>query len=225
MTALRVPVLVFLLSALFLAGSGDARAQEFDLFEDVACREDPGGEDCICAKVRQLGYYPVQYRWDVAAGQVVALNSDSDPDDVPSFDPETGIWSGTPATPGSVVEDPATGDISADGDLLFSGNDFYLQQCSLSYFREDLRRLWLFGAALGAVLAAASIAWAGVVWMQESASGNDIARSRGMIVRVLIGVVILSCSYVLWEGLAGMLAGHLETWTGERGAFYRPWGS
>ena len=75
--------------------------------------------------------------------------------------------------------------------------------------------------ALGAVLAAASVAWAGVVWMQESASGNDIARSRGMIIRVVIGVIVLSCSFLVWEGLADLLAGHLETWTGERDTFYR----
>jgi hypothetical protein len=41
----------------------------------------------------------------------------------------------------------------------------------------------------------------------------------------VIGVVVLSCSYLVWEGASSMLAGHLETWTGERGTFYRPWGS
>ncbi len=217
-TAWKVPFLVFALSALFLASSGDARAQEFDLFEDVACREDPSGEDCICAKVRQLGLYPIKHEWNVDAGHVVALDSDG-VDGVPTFDPERGFWSGTQATPASV-------DAGApDGDLLFAGNDFYHQQCSLSYFREDLRRMWRFGVALGAALAAASVAWAGVVWMQESASGNDIARSRGMIIRVIIGVVIVSCSYLVWEGISSMLAGHLETWSGERSTFYRPWGS
>ena len=216
--AWKVPFLVFALSALFLASSGDARAQEFDLFEDEACREDPSGEDCICAKVRQLGHYPINSEWDVDVGYVVGLDSDGD-GVVPEFDPERGIWSGNPATPASVDAD------APDGDLIFSRNDFYHQQCALSYFREDLRRMWRFGVALGAALAAASVAWAGVVWMQESASGNDIARSRGMIIRVVIGVIILSCSYLVWEGVSSMLSGHLETWSGERGSFYRPWGS
>ena len=156
-------------------------------------------------------------------GEVHGLDVDGD-GDAPVFDRDTGVWSGEEVTnPESIEIDPDTGAVtSADGDLILVSNDHYNQQCSLSYFRENLRRLWRFGVALGAVLAAASVAWAGMVWMQESASGNDIARSRGMIIRVVIGVIVLSCSFLVWEGLADLLAGHLATWTGERATFYRP---
>ena len=177
--ALKVPLLVFALSALLLASSGDARAQEVDLFGEAACRENPNSEDCICALVRHYGYYPVEYTRNPGGGGTYTgalLAVDVTPGDShppPTFNFETGAWDGNRATPASVEAG------TPDGDLVFSKNDHYNQQCALSYFREDLRRLWRFAVALGAALAAASVAWAGVVWMQESASGNDIARSRG----------------------------------------------
>ena len=227
MTPVRFLLLSAVLFSLFLLSPGSAGAQEFDLFEDEACKEDPNSEDCICAKVWQLQLQPLRYTRapgaSVYTGEVRALDVDGD-GDAPVFDLDTGAWSGKEVTnPDSIDIDPDTGAVtSADGDLILVSNDHYNQQCTLSYFRENLRRLWRFGVALGAVLAAASVAWAGMVWMQESASGNDIARSRGMIIRVVIGVIVLSCSFLVWEGLADLLAGHLVTWTGERTAFYRP---
>ena len=214
------------LFSFFLLSPGSAGAQEFDLFEDKACKEDPNGEECICAKVVQLRLQPLKYTRaagpDGYTGEVRGLSVDDDSADVPVLDPDTGLWSGKQVeNMASIVRDDQGVVTSADGDLILVSNDHYNQQCALSYFRENLRRLWRFAVALGAVLAAASVAWAGVVWMQESASGNDIARSRGMIIRVVIGVIVLSCSFLVWEGLADLLAGHLETWTGERDTFYR----
>ena len=177
----------------------------------------PNGEDCICAKVVQLRLQPLKYTragssgvapghddYFEYTGGIRALDVDGD-GVVPKFDPETGLWEGKMVNNSSIVVDPVTGEVtSADGDLILVSNDHYNQQCALSYFRENLRRLWRFAVALGAVLAAASVAWAGVVWMQESASGNDIARSRGMIIRVVIGVIVLSCSF--------LVLGRLQSW-------------
>ena len=235
MTPVRFLLLSSVLFSLFLLSPGSAGAQEFDLFEDEACKEDPNSEDCICAKVWQLQLQPLSYTRDYTGDHpfgVLARSVDGVAG-APKFNTEKGVWEGGgPADdPDSIVTDldsivrdpPGVGVVtSADGDLILVSNDHYNQQCSLSYFRENLRRLWRFGVALGAVLAAASVAWAGMVWMQESASGNDIARSRGMIIRVVIGVIVLSCSFLVWEGLADLLAGHLATWTGERTTFYRP---
>ena len=225
---MRIFFLAFVTAFLLMLPPSGAGAQEFDLFEDEACKEDPNSEECICAKVRAVAYYPLKYTRDPGvdgeySGEIFAESVGGDPDDKPVFNEDTGAWEGEIADPSTLRYNDDGNVVSADGDLILTPNDNYNQQCSLSYVRENLRRLWRFGVALGAALAAASIAWAGVVWMQETSSGNDIARSRGMIVRVLIGVIILSCSYLVWEGLSGLLVGHIESWTGERGTFYRPW--
>ena len=99
-------------------------------------------------------------------------------------------------------------------------NPLYKQHCTLSYFREDLRRLWYFAAALGGGFAALSLAWAGVMYMQHSASGVDLTRSRMMIMRVLLGVLILAFAFVVWEGLGDMLLDTLDPWSQDRSVFY-----
>ena len=70
------------LFSLFLLSPGSAGAQEFDLFEDKACKEDPNGEECICAKVVQLRLQPLKYTRaagpDGYTGEVRGLDVDDD---------------------------------------------------------------------------------------------------------------------------------------------------
>ena len=116
----------FFLSAVlfsfFLLSPGSAGAQEFDLFEDKACKEDPNGEECICAKVVQLRLQPLRYTragrdhnpghpgFVSYTGEIRALDVDGstvDVDGVPGVpvrDPDTGLWSGKQVTdPLSIV--------------------------------------------------------------------------------------------------------------------------
>ena len=111
----------------------------------------------------------------------------------PTFNPANGKWEG--------------------GNLERALTDRYGQHCTLSYVREDLRRLWYFLAAVAGLLAAMSFAWAGVMYMQDSASGNDISRSRAVMVRVVLGMVIIGSSFLVWESVSGLLVSHLDTWT------------
>ena len=107
--------------------------------------------------------------------------------------------------------------------LVFIYNDQYGQQCSLSYVRENLRRLYFFVAAVGAGFAAISMTWAGVVYMQESSSGMDLTRARGMMIRVLIGLVVLASALMGWEGVNDLLLLHVESWDPRTGVRTTGW--
>ena len=74
--------------------------------------------------------------------------------------------------------------------------------------------------ALGGAFTLVSLIWAGMAHMQSAASGMDIARTRGMLVHVLVGIVILASALLLWEGLNEFLFSGVDFWTLERGAFY-----
>ena len=99
-------------------------------------------------------------------------------------------------------------------------SDRYGQHCALSYVRENQRRLWYFAVALGSMFTVISMIWVGVTYMQNSASGVDLSRSRAMLMRVVIGIVILASAFLIWEGLNEVLFSRLDSWTLERGVFY-----
>ena len=172
-------------------------AQSTDLLLVEACRENPHAEECVCASVPHFGSYPKQYGLNG-----VALDTDFD-GEVPVYNPQTGFWEGDHA------------------DLEFFNNDNYQEQCALSYFRENLRRLWYFAAFVGAGFVGISLTWGGVVWMQDSSSGVDLSRARGMIVRVLLGLIILTCAYLIWEGLSDFLLNFMDSWSMERTDLYQ----
>ena len=65
-----------------------------------------------------------------------------------------------------------------------------------------------------------SLIWVGVVHMQNTASGVDISRTRAMLVRVLIGLIILACAFLIWDGLNELLFKGLRSWTLEQGVFH-----
>ena len=199
-----VPVVALLLSLMFLMEPGIVYAQAgIDRFSEEACVENPHSEACICVAVRRYGQYPRGYD-SMGTPTPVDVGGSLE---YPVFLEEERVWVGIPA-----VYNPDT-DQWEGGNLVPALNDRYGQHCALSYVREDLRRLWYFLAAVGGLLAAMSFAWAGVMYMQDSASGGDISRSRAVMVRVVIGMVFLGSSVLVWENLSGLLVSHLDTWT------------
>ena len=214
--------LVVLALLTVLAGPGDTVwAQGVDLFATEECQENPHTELCICGEVRKFGGLPVHYEPDDRppdAASVVWTAPDAEggeevPSDVAHFNEETELWEGKTCAFDEIDKDTCG--------LLFVYNDQYGQQCALSYVRENLRRLYFFVAAVGAGFAAISMTWAGVVYMQESSSGMDLTRARGMMIRVLIGLVVLASALMGWEGVNDLLLQHVESWTQDRGTYYR----
>ena len=204
---MRVRLLLLLI--LFLLSFGlvlfqppvPAFAQGADL-QNEACRLTPHSEECICATVREFGEFPKEFDSDGNAKDVSGDNL------APTLG-DDGVWVDH--------KDAAAGQ---DSDLEFITDDRYKQRCALSYFREDQRRLWYFAVALGGSFTVISLIWVGVVHMQNTASGVDISKTRGMLVRVIIGLIILACAFLIWDGLNELLFRGLDSWTLEEGVFH-----
>ena len=202
--------------ALFLLGflsvlvfPGEAQAQgeiEGELLNEPACLQDINSEECICARVRVLGSYPIEYGPPGPAGNPTAVDKDMD-GETPDY--EDGEW----------VESEAE---LANGisDLIFTANDNYKDHCSLAYFREDLRRFYIFLVALGVGFTAISLSWAGVIWMQHSSSGEDLRQVRVIVIRVVLGMIILASAYVIYDGASDLLQGRVESWSLDRDTYY-----
>ena len=184
-----------------------ASAQSTDLLlESEACRADPHSEECICADVQLYGLFPKEFKSDVAGPE----RTDADGDG--KFPSKTidGLWE----------DDPDEAVVREESDLEFTSSDRYGQHCALSYVRENQRRLWYFAVALGTMFTVISMIWVGVTYMQNSASGVDLSKSRAMLMRVIIGIVILASAYLIWEGVNEVLFNRLDSWTLDRGDFY-----
>ena len=194
-------------------GSVMAQSNE-DFLADAECSANPNSEQCICARVRQFSLYP-QFI-DTGGGVIGLYDSDND-GKVPFLDPDDGLWKDDPDE-GVDVANNVAGSVATE--LVALPSTEYGQNCSLAYFRENLRRLWFFAVALGGGLAALSLGWAGVAYMQASASGADLSRSRMMIMRVVVGVVILACAYLIWEGASNLFLGGYDSWSLDKDVFY-----
>ena len=214
-----VPFLVALMGLVLLLPSSPASAQSTEvLLENPVCRENPHSEDCICAEVRKFGFFPKSF--EMVDGEV--RPKDSNGDGVLPAETEDGLWvervriieGGLPVeVEVKVLEESLS-------DLVFAVDDRYAQRCAMSYFRENQRRLWVFAVALGAAFSVLSLIWIGVTYMQYSASGVELSRARALLTRVIIGLVILACALLIWEGLNEYLFSGVESWTQNRGVFY-----
>ena len=209
--------LLFLLGLLALLGlPGDAHAQGIHdtLLDEAACLTDINSQECICARVRILGKYPLVYDDPVTA----AYESDTDGDGIHPRLNADGYWEdGVGPAPGFLPESAAG---SADTELEFRANDNYKDHCALSYWREDMRRLYRFLVVLGVGFAAISLGWAGVMWMQASSSGEDLRQVRLVVIRVFMGMVILATAYVIYEGASDLLMDRVESWSLDRDTYY-----
>ena len=207
--SLRFRVFFFLLALglVLLQFPRPVSAQSTDLLmESEACRADPHSEECICADVQLYGLFPKEFKPDVAGPE----RTDADGDG--KFPSKTidGLWEDHP--------DEAV--VGEESDLEFTSSNRYGQHCALSYVRENQRRLWYFAVALGTMFTVISMIWVGVTYMQNSASGVDLSKSRAMLMRVIIGIVILASAYLIWEGVNEVLFNRLDSWTLDRGDFY-----
>lgn len=176
------------------------------LLDNPVCRDDPYSEDCICAEVKQLALFPREMN---PVGDGTAVSSDSSDD---SFAPilTDGVWGDHP--------DEANAGITTE--LVYIQTDDYGQQCALSYWREDTRRLWVFAVSVGALFTVIGMVMVGITYMQHSASGMDLSRARLQLIRIFIGIIILACSMLVWEGINSFLFSNMESWTFERDVFY-----
>ena len=84
------------------------------------------------------------------------------------------------------------------------------EACARRYMRNNMRVLWLVGTGIAGALTAAALAWAGFVYMRESASGGDVARLRGLIVRSVSGFVFVGFAWVAWQVILVTLFGTSE---------------
>ena len=210
----RVRLLLFLFllpsGLVFFQSPVSALAQSPDLLlQNEECRLNPHSEACICATVRKFGDFPKEFDSDVLDSRGYATAKDVSGDNLAPTLGDDGVWVDH--------KDAADGE---ESDLEFIRDDRYKQRCALSYFREDQRRLWYFAVALGGSFTVISLIWVGVVHMQNTASGVDISRTRAMLVRVLIGLIILACAFLIWDGLNELLFKGLDSWTLEEGVFH-----
>ena len=203
-------VLLLLVVSLWLPGLAEAQVVDPCVAnprsEACECFNDPHSEECVCYAASQPFNVPKEFEEvEQEPGIFVTVAKDVDGDgELPVFNTVLGMWEGDP-----------------DDMKVSDGADGYKKRCSLSYLRENLRRIWFFAVYLAAALTAVSLTWLGVVYMQESSSGGDLARSRAMFARVIIGVILVACVILVWDGVSGLLMSHLESWTLDREVFYR----
>ena len=220
-------ILLVVAGFIMLAPPPPASAQSTELLlENSVCRDNPHSQDCICAEVKQFGYFPKGF---TVGGHPKDIDEDT-------FFPmlEDGVW-----VDGYRVNDDGTvvreaddwvaagkpddwdkGTVKRKSDLQFSVDDAYNQRCAMSYFRENQRRLWVFAVWLGAGFTVISLIWGGVAYMHNAASGVELSRIRGMLTRVFVGFVILACALLIWDGISETLFFGADFWTQDRGVFY-----
>ena len=173
---------------------GAASAQREDLFSVEACRLDPSSEECVCGDVTARRMVPKKTMYD-SGHTLVGVSTDTDIRPIgPIYDPERRVWEGHP------------------DDLEVGDNDKYKAHCSMSYFRENQRRLLYVVIAMAAGLTAVSVTWGGFVHMQESASGESRSMSRTVIIRACLGMLLLSMIFLAWDAVSSLYLGGLEIW-------------
>ena len=219
-------ILLVIAGFIMLAPPPPASAQSTDLLlENSVCRDNPHSQDCICAEVRQFGYFPKSFKVNGTGPK------DSNGDEVFPMLTEEGVWvEMVPLVENGVKVLDMYGkpvgvkvkrlEPDAKSDLHFAVDDAYNQRCAMSYFRENQRRLWVFAVWLGAGFTVISLIWGGVAYMHNAASGVELSRIRGMLTRVFVGFVILACALLIWDGISGTLFFGADFWTQDRGVFY-----
>ena len=209
---LRVVLVMLPLLAVGLAGADPASAQDSALLDDAACRANPHSEECICRNIHAFAVVPrfVDYTQYPPVAQSLNCRIEDgrrlcelpSPLRVPPvFSEETLTWSGG----------------NAADDYYFVENNKYKAYCSLAYFRENLRRLWVFALALAGGLVAISIAWGGVIYMQEAVSGETRSTGRTIMIRAVLGLVVLAGVFLIWEGVSALFLQGYDIWRTEPG--------
>lgn len=209
--SLLLPVLLTFCTLVLLSAS-PAHAQREDLLRDrdSPCRDNPHTEDCICqdSRARSLQPKPEHLNFSVYPPKpsetkvYTKRNFDGSPDTgsplhAPSevFDKTSeGYWYEFNPIPGARV--------NYDDHLsLHVPDGFYDAACAHDYFEENLTRMWYFLVALGTALLTVSLVWAGVIHMQESATGQRNTALRQTLARVIVGILLLALAFVIWAAV------------------------
>lgn len=99
-------------------------------------------------------------------------------------------------------------------------NKNYKRDCAFTFLEEDLRRIWqIAGMVVGALLTI-TVSWAGVVHMQETASGNSLARTRMIITRAIVGAIIVGGCYIIIDAINVELFGMADFWWTQEGQLF-----
>lgn len=190
-----------------LAGASPAQAQRPDLFAgpyNRACQENPNSEECICRDSIARALQPAAEHWEVNTfpprlknyyvGVVPSgerIPDSSSPKDI-FRQRSDGTWFDTNG--------------GAEPNLEYN-RDFFQAGCAHDYLEENLTRGWHFAVALAAAFFALSVAWAGVMHMQELATGQRNTMVRQIIARATIGLLLLALSYVIWRAVSQAIWG------------------
>ena len=88
----------------------------------------------------------------------------------------------------------------------------YRRDCAFAFLEEDLRRIWIISGSIAAMLVTLTVAWAGVVHMQETASGQGLARTRAILLRAIMGAILVGSCYLIVEAINIELLGVMDHW-------------
>ena len=179
--------------------SGPVAAQGGEvLLTDEVCRSDPNSEDCICRGVKRISRVP-------AAGVVF------DPGLGPQVDTSSALWD-PDVVPHPVWDEDSRQWTGNEEHFEYIPTDHYKAFCSMEYFREDLRRLLYFLIALASGLVLISVAWAAVIHMMDSATGEQRSQARTIIVRTIVGLVLIAMLFVIYDQVSGLAVGTFDIW-------------
>lgn len=92
--------------------------------------------------------------------------------------------------------------------------------CALRYLQLNLNNTWQFLALLAGALGTISFGWAGIVMMQDTASGEGVSRARLMVFRVSIGILVVLVGVLFLEAVYLHLFGVTEFWFSSDGKYF-----
>lgn len=230
--ALWAAAIAVALSAAWLLAAGEVSAQ----VGNPCAGDGINSRECICHNVDSFAVTPMKMTvdFDIDGDGVVPDAYDGTRARTTTgraeFDEFSGQWvSDDDSKPldlapwGEEAEEPANpaGTTVQDSDrpaydAVLVTNDRYNELCAFSYFRENLGRIWRFGVVLGGIAAAISLAWAGVAYMQDSASVGDAMRVRMAMLRVIMGLAVLALALVIWNVMDSYLISHVDSWSWEQ---------
>ena len=93
--------------------------------------------------------------------------------------------------------------------------------CALKYLQLNLNNTWQFLALLAGALGTISFGWAGIVMMQDTASGEGVSRARLMVFRVGIGILVVLVGVLFLGAVYLHLFGVTEFWFGQDGKYFQ----
>lgn len=92
--------------------------------------------------------------------------------------------------------------------------------CALEYLQLKLHNTWQLLVLLAGALGTISFGWAGIVMMQDTASGGGVSQARLMVFRVGIGILLVLVGVLFLEAVYLHLFGVTEFWFSSDGKYF-----